>query len=83
MKKRTLIVSTVVLSSTMFVTGALAASNGFSIFINGSKLSTEAKIINGTTYVPLRAISESLGAQVSVNNSQKNIYIFKSKSEYF
>ncbi|SDM15361.1 MULTISPECIES: copper amine oxidase N-terminal domain-containing protein [Paenibacillus] len=75
MKKRTVIISTIVLSSTMFVTGALAASNGFSIFINGSKLSTEAKIINGTTYVPLRAISESLGAQVDVNNSQKNIYI--------
>lgn len=75
MKKRTLVISSILLSSTMFVTGALAASNGFSIFINGSKLSTEAKIINGTTYVPLRAISESLGAQVSVNNSHKNIYI--------
>lgn len=75
MKKRTLIISSIVLSSTMFVSGALAASKGFSIFVNGSKLNAEAKVINGTTYVPLRAISESLGAQVSVNNSQKNINI--------
>jgi len=51
------------------------------IYVDGNVINTDAMIIDGTTYVPLRAVSESLGAQVDwngetseINISRNNIY---------
>ncbi|WP_245157206.1 copper amine oxidase N-terminal domain-containing protein [Anaerovorax sp. IOR16] len=84
-----MIVTTLVLglSLTSFAeTGTKNLSVGYSnikIYIN-EKLTAmkdpkgntvEPFIYNGTTYVPLRAVSEALGQEVSWNNSTKSIYI--------
>ncbi|MBY9085033.1 DUF4352 domain-containing protein, partial [Paenibacillus sp. HN-1] len=45
------------------------AATKYSILVNGTKINAEVKIIDGTTYVPLRAVSEALGATVSLNQS--------------
>ncbi|MEA4987580.1 MAG: copper amine oxidase N-terminal domain-containing protein [Anaerovorax sp.] len=84
-----MIVTTLVLglSLTSFAeTGTKNISIGYSnikIYIN-EKLTAmkdpkgnavEPFVYNGTTYVPLRAISEALGQEVSWNNSTKSIYV--------
>ncbi len=43
---------------------AVYAADGVGIYVNGSKISQTGYLDNGTTYVPLRAVSEALGADV-------------------
>jgi hypothetical protein len=45
--------------------------------INGEvkKLDTEVQIINGSTFVPIRLVSEALGAEVKWNASNKTVVI--------
>ncbi len=45
------------------------------IILNGSQLPTEAVIINGSTFVPIRAVSESLGATVGWNGTTRAVTI--------
>lgn len=45
------------------------------IYVNGETIQTDSMIIDGVTYVPLRAISEGLGAQVAWNESTYEINI--------
>lgn len=45
------------------------------IFVNGSRVDAEAFISEGTTYVPLRAVSEMLGAKVEWNEDTSEINI--------
>lgn len=40
------------------------AANGVDIYVNGRVIDKQGYIDNGTTYVPIRAVSENLGAQV-------------------
>jgi hypothetical protein len=42
----------------------VSAENPIRVFVNGAQLSTEAVMINDRVYVPLRAVSESLGGSV-------------------
>lgn len=53
--------------------------------INGEKKAIEvpAKIVNGRTLVPLRFVSETLGARVSWDNENKTITIESSKKGSF
>ena len=51
------------------------AINPVSIFVNGLKIDKENFILDGTTYVPIRAVSESLGADVQYDDVNKSIYI--------
>lgn len=56
---------------------------GVRIFVNGRELhpadvkgnELETFIYEGTTYVPLRAVSEALGAEVTWNAEGKNVYV--------
>lgn len=45
--------------------------------VNNSKVTIDvpAKILNGRTLVPLRFVSESIGAKVDYNSSQRTVYI--------
>lgn len=45
------------------------------IYVNGVKLTSDAVLINGTTFVPLRNLSETAGMHVDFNETTKNIYI--------
>ncbi|WP_161568371.1 stalk domain-containing protein [Anaerobacillus alkaliphilus] len=45
------------------------------IVLNGNQLNTQAVIINGSTFVPIRAVSESLGATVGWNSQTRTVTI--------
>lgn len=72
---------------------AMASKNidvftGVSIFVDGRELhpsdvkgnEVEAFIYEGTTYVPLRAVGEALGAEVSWNKETKTVYLNSEKT---
>jgi len=55
--------------------GAFAATQ-LTLIVNGEKVtSAEAKLIDGTTYVPLRVVSEMLGAKVSWNGDTYTVTV--------
>jgi hypothetical protein len=62
MKYKVLILAVLIL----LVFGAgVTASSGMNLLVNGTQVTgIEAKIIDGSTYVPLRAVSSLLGANV-------------------
>ena len=64
MKKKLVIslalATTVIVSATA---GAFAAAK-INLIVNGKLSNAETKVIDGTTYVPLRAAAELLGAEV-------------------
>ena len=72
-KKKLLIsaVTTVVVAASMSI-GAYAATT-YNLFINGKMMNSEIIVKNGTTYVPLRLVSESLGANVSFDGKNINV----------
>lgn len=57
------------------ITATTASANNVNIFVNG-KPQTAVGYLNGdTTYVPLRAVSEALGADVSWDGTSNSAYI--------
>ncbi|OWR32694.1 hypothetical protein CDO73_03585 [Saccharibacillus sp. O23] len=56
------------------------ASGKLKLIVNGQTASADVQIIKGTTYVPLRAVSEMLGASVNYDNSAETIMINSSGS---
>ncbi|ACT02342.1 copper amine oxidase N-terminal domain-containing protein [Paenibacillus sp. JDR-2] len=61
----------------LFSSGVYAATVVPKIFINGNEVKTtaEPKLINGSVYVPIRAISEGLGAAIAWDNKSKSVYV--------
>lgn len=58
-----------------FAAGTVASS-GVNLIVNGNKITNvEAKVENGTTYVPLRAVSEMLGAKVHWDGTTRTVTI--------
>lgn len=53
---------------------AYAAEN-VGVIVNGQALDSDAVIIDGSVYVPLRAVGESLGAEVSWDDSLKSAVV--------
>lgn len=51
------------------------AENGVNIFVNDSPLNLGGFIMNDTTYIPLRAVSEALGANVGWDGNTKSVYV--------
>lgn len=47
----------------------------YTVIINGQKLEDKGAVISGRTSAPVRALSESLGADLKVDNSKKVIEI--------
>ncbi|MHC0619274.1 alkaline phosphatase family protein [Paenibacillus sp. GCM10027628] len=68
-----------VLSLALAVPTAANASAPTQVFMNGNKLNSEvsAQNVSGTTFVPLRAIAEALGFQVTWENEQRKITLDK------
>ncbi|TYP67711.1 stalk domain-containing protein [Paenibacillus methanolicus] len=82
MKKKILIslgLTSVVAASVAF--GAFAA-NKLTLVVNGKVSSAETKVISGTTYVPLRAAAELLGAEVKYDASTGRVEINSASGEY-
>ena len=51
------------------------ASFYINIFVNGNALNTGAFIMNDSTYIPLRAVSEALGSNVNWDGNTRSVYI--------
>lgn len=54
--------------------GAYAATD-IKLFINGKKIDADLQIVDGSSYVPLRVVSESLGAEVAWDDNTRTITI--------
>ena len=54
--------------------GAYAATD-IKLWINGKVIETDIQIVNGSSYVPLRVVSESLGAEVKWDGNKRTISI--------
>lgn len=75
MKKKILIAlgaAGVIAASITF--GAYAASD-IKLLINGKTIDADVQVIDGTSYVPLRVVSESLGAQVNWDGDTRSVSI--------
>jgi hypothetical protein len=73
MKKRLLVLLLIVFIAGT-TTGVLAASD-IQLIVNGKATNADVKIINGTSYVPLRVVSELLGASVHYDSNAKTITV--------
>ncbi|WP_274649752.1 stalk domain-containing protein [Paenibacillus humicola] len=65
------------IAALMFVSagaGALAATK-FTIIVNGRVANVDAKVINGSTYLPLRAVGQLLGADIGYNASTHTVTV--------
>jgi hypothetical protein len=51
------------------------AASDIKLFINGERIAIPIEIKEGSTYVPLRVVSEALGAQVHWDESSREIQI--------
>lgn len=82
-------VLSIILSTTLAIGGASvafastgtktiqAAYNNIKIFVDGKQVTTNAEpfTYNGTTYLPVRAVSQALGKEVSWDAATKTVYI--------
>jgi hypothetical protein len=57
-----------------------SAENPVKVFVNGVQLPTEAVIINDRVYVPLRAVSESMGATVEWGEENRVVLVQENPS---
>ncbi|MEK3787081.1 copper amine oxidase N-terminal domain-containing protein [Paenibacillus sp. FSL K6-1230] len=66
-----------VLLTSIFSAGAYAATVAPQVFVHGNRIQSSAapKIIDGSVYVPLRSISEGLGADIQWDNKSKSVYV--------
>lgn len=55
--------------------GAAYASSDIRLLINGKQINSDIQIIDGSSYVPLRVVSESLGANVKWDGDSRTISI--------
>lgn len=56
-------------------------SGEYTVIVNGEQLSDKGAVISGKTNAPVRAISESLGADLKVDNTAKVVEISTSNKE--
>lgn len=78
MKKKIAIVLALLIAGTGVAFGAqniYVDPNTVTITVNGKTITTDNFLYNGTTYVPLRAVSEELDAQVGWNQATKTASI--------
>ncbi len=64
---------------TVLATASVYAANGVDIYVNGRIIDKQGYIDNGTTYVPIRAISENLGAKVDWDG--KNVHVMMQEDD--
>ena len=54
---------------------SVSAAAKINVFVNERPLNTDARLINGTVYVPLKAVGDSLGAKVEWNPGTNTITV--------
>jgi hypothetical protein len=59
--------------------GVYAASD-IRLFINGKQSNADIQVVNGSSYVPLRVVSEALGADVEWDENNRSLHIKKKKT---
>ena len=72
MKKLKSVTAAVVMTG---VISASASAGDVNIFVNGKPQMTVGYLDNDTTYVPIRAVSEAFGAEVSWDGDTNSVYI--------
>ncbi|MGG4397913.1 stalk domain-containing protein [Paenibacillus thiaminolyticus] len=77
MKNRWFIGLAFVMLLAAFATGALAAGS-YKLIVDGKKIDADIRDINGTVYVPLRTVSEALGAAVRYDKTSQTITLHSS-----
>lgn len=53
-------------------------SDIYKVFINGNDINTEARLIDGKIFIPVRTVCEALGAKVEWNGNNSSISIISS-----
>ncbi len=51
------------------------ANNDVKVYVNGMRLNEKIIMSNDTTYIPVRAVSEALGANVSWDGKSNSVYV--------
>lgn len=62
-------------SITLISAPAAQAYDGVNIFVNKKAVAAESFIVNDTTYIPLRAVGEALGADVAWDGDTRSVHI--------
>ncbi|MCX7715455.1 MAG: trypsin-like peptidase domain-containing protein [Clostridia bacterium] len=57
------------------------AENDIKVYVNGNKVDCEAILKDDKTYIPLRAVSEAMGAEVSWDSERNAAYVSFSEDE--
>ncbi len=74
-----LTLSTLLMSTTVFAQGTTKKIqikiNSVAVVVNGDSITDDNFIYNGTTYVPIRSVSNALGASVDYNKNNNTISI--------
>lgn len=71
--KNKFIICTIALMLISFAAGA--ASDAVRVYVNNKRVDGEAMIVDGRTYIPLRAVSEAMGAEVAWDDATKTAYV--------
>lgn len=76
-KFRNILLTVLVIVSSVTAYGATytLTSANYPINVNGQKLAVEPLNMNGTTYLPLRSISDAVGVPISWNDASKSVEI--------
>lgn len=81
MKKKLLTtIGITAIAASTFALGVYAASD-IKLLINGKTVDSPVEIIDGSSYVPLRVVSEALGAEVKWDGDSRTISISNGKVE--
>ncbi|WP_206460428.1 trypsin-like peptidase domain-containing protein [Anaerovorax sp. IOR16] len=76
MKKLLLgVILTITLTTTVYGASYIFNDANSTLYVNGSKVNCNPVTYNNTTYLPLRTVAETLGAEVGYNNTTKQIDI--------
>ena len=73
-KKIVLSLGLIVILVASIAIGAYAASD-IKLWINGKEINTDIQIVNGSSYVPLRVVSDNLGATIKWDGINRKITI--------
>lgn len=77
-----LLIVTLLLSvgGTVLAEAINASFTDLKLFLNGNRVDKEILIVDGSSYLPLRALSEALGLEVDYNSQEKAIYLSQDSS---
>lgn len=65
----------IMLMTALLFTVTVSAQNNVKVYVNGVRLNEKVLLENDRTYVPLRAVGETMGASVSWDADTKSAYI--------